>query len=128
MFPLIVVLAGVAGGTLLLGLIGTPSEPRLFRLAAGAGLGFPVLGLVAFVFASWWGLTLPVVLVSALLTAGVPAFAAFQRARREKGRTRRVASGLTWPLAAYLAVFLVFFAFFFAQAAYEKDGGLATGE
>jgi hypothetical protein len=129
MVPLLLTAAAIAGGTLLVGLFDPPSESRPFRIAAGAGLGFPLLGLTAFVLASWFGLTLGVVLSSAALVVGVPlALAVRRRPERAGPRARRVPEGLSVALAVYVAVAVTFFYFFFAGAAYERGGAIATAE
>src|SRR5687767_2437046 len=85
---LLVLAAAVAGGTLL----ATHVEPRvsLFeRLALGAALGVTVQALLAFVLASWFGLTPLVVLVTAAATVVVPYFWTARRGRPSRGRKRR---------------------------------------
>ncbi len=93
-------------------------------MAVGAGLAFPAWGLVGLVLASFLGLSPFVALVSAASLVGVQ----IVLARRARHADPPKARPLSRTFLVYLLAFVVFFCAFFAQAAYEHDGGIATGE
>jgi hypothetical protein len=132
MLALFVVVAAVAGGAFCVALVDR-GLPWSERIVWGAGLGFALLGLVGFVAASLLGLTGGVVAGAALVVAAVPAAALHSWKRpgvepRRRSRKAGAPLNLSWPVVAYFAAFFILFAAFFAQAAYERDGAIATGE
>lgn len=137
MFPLVVAAAALAGGAVCARRL-DPGAAPWERLAMGAGLGSALLGFVGFLCASTFGLNVGSIALAAITVVGVPLWAARRwpvgdapgravRKRRGAGGTRK-ASLSPVTLGLYFGIASIFFIAFFRQAAYEKDGTIATGE
>jgi hypothetical protein len=136
-FAFLLALAAIAGATTLTYLYDRDA-PFWPRLCAGVCLGFALLGLVGFVFASLIGMT-PLSLALAGVVAASPLALLARGDRRSRfvadlgagGRVVRQAiarpgKGETGTLIFYVAAALLFW-FVFAHAMYETPEGIFTG-
>jgi hypothetical protein len=108
--------------------------PLFARLGAGACVGFAALGLIGFIIASFIGLTLMSLALSALIVA-LPLAVLATRAWRERvlfdirAGARELARGewrTLWPLALLLVTGVMFW-FVFDRAFFAQQGALLTG-
>ncbi len=109
-------------------------EPFLWRVAAGNVAGSAIFGLVCFVFACFFGLTMPIIALSFLITLAPLLLFSQQSNRVRFQKDWRKASGKLEGANfkkllrfGYYAFFLVLFWLFFERAMLETAQGIFTG-
>lgn len=109
-------------------------ETFLWRVAAGNVVGAAVFGLACFVFACFFGFSVPVITLSFLLTLAPLLIFSRQTNRRLFHKDWRKASGnlegANFKKAlgfGYYAFFLILFWLFFDRTMYENAQGIFTG-
>lgn len=109
-------------------------KPLMWRLAAGSAIGSAIFGLIVFVAACVFGLSIATVLPSLAITL-LPLVLLRRRdirasfahdVAKARGKLQGVDLKKSWAFA-YYAFFFVLFVAFFSQAMYETAAGILTG-
>jgi hypothetical protein len=124
----------IASGGVALTYVMGGEKPLMWRLAAGSAIGSAIFGLIVFVAACIFGLSIATVLPSLAITL-LPLVLLRRRdirasfahdVAKARGKLQGVDLKKSWAFA-YYAFFFVLFVAFFSQAMYETAAGIFTG-
>ena len=109
-------------------------EPLMWRLCAGNVVGQTIFGLICFITASFFGLTIPTILIALLITV-LPLILLTKKNTKHNFSADWLAAKQNLEGAdfdkflkfTYYAAFLILFYFFFERAMVETNSGIFTG-